>query len=208
MLSTDSAWETTFLSKTSARRKQYLSYPSDSNFFARSENQVCSSAVRTEMLSFPISQFSHLRKGTTPVPRLRGKDRAALALLTPNPPPDTVPSSLQGTWHSPVALLFYGERRSLAVLEMMTFSHKKVSSLFILSTSSILYQCINIFSHCSFLLVYSCKQRKNRSSKQRFLSWWSWTLSPQHSSKTTQPKVAPKLPRLLLLIPTYANTQL
>lgn len=61
--------ETTILRKTFAQRKRYLAYPPDCNFFACYVNKVCRSAVQTEMLTFPTSQFSHLRKGfVAPVP--------------------------------------------------------------------------------------------------------------------------------------------
>lgn len=111
-------------------------------FFARYTNSICSSAVHTANVKLPhISVFPPGKgvqcPGPSRVPRLQGRGRAALALLTPRPPPD--PGFAKGTQSSllsralgtaPLPPCFMGHgRRNLAVVEIMTFGHRKDSGI-------------------------------------------------------------------------------
>lgn len=66
-------------------------------------------------LNLPVSQFSHLRKGISAEAAGQGQSSTGSPDPAYSPRPgvcegDTVPSALQGAWHSPIAPLFYGAR--------------------------------------------------------------------------------------------------
>lgn len=107
-------------------------------------NKVCSSAVRTEMLNFPQSQFPIRERGSSPQSfthaKAVGQEQSGKSSTdSPDPPYSPGPgvwpvsrtqSSLlsSGLGPAPLPHDFMGHRgRSLAVLQIMTFSQKKGS---------------------------------------------------------------------------------
>lgn len=177
-------------------------------FFACYVNKACSAAVCTEMLNFSISESSHLRKGIVPRVLRMCFAWAALALLGPG----------FGLWRghrlgsAPLSCCFmgHGMRRSLAVLEIMTIGHKKVSrieiTVFLSSPLRAYYISVQISSLIIpfFWCIYTRRGRRGEEAVSVLMELKAFT--PTHSSKMTQPKGAPSTqPRLPSPIPTYSN---
>lgn len=175
-------------------------------------NKACTAAVRREMLNSSISESSHLRKGIVPwVLRVCQGCRTRTEQLWLSLAPGF------GLWRghrlgfAPWSCCFmgHGMRRSLAVLEIMTISHKKVSRIetpvFLSSPLRAYYISVQIPS--LIILFFWCIYiRRGKTDEEAVSVLMELKLfTPTHSSKRSQPKGAPTAqPRLPSPIPTYS----